>query len=676
MSRGASTGRSRGKEGIGDPGGTLRFLLRYFRDYLPSAAMAAVGAVCYALFSILVLVVLQAILSDVLMTDEGVEALLAGGLTHGAEAPADAADAAVDESAPGAPERPDVGDRLEEWLGFEVDLKSLLAGAYGKAKVVFGIDESNVVTFVAILLVVVMVGRSLSQFANGYFFQVIGLGGTNDLRNDLYQRILHQSSRFYSDHPSGELVSRIGADITVIQNAISTRLVDLFQQAPLLVLLIWYLVSFDGQLTFFCLVVLPLVAFLVARFGKGLRKTSHLSQERLADLSNLVAEAVRGHRVVKAFGMEDFELARFREATARHLKVRLRAQLLSYASSPAIEILVGLGVAAIVLYAGQAVRSGRFGPSDLVLYLGALLALYDPLRKLNKVNLSIQEGLAAAARVQGVMEAPRDIEELPDATELPQMSESIRFEHVSFAYDDGLPVLDDIDLVIPRGQVVALVGPSGAGKSTLVNLLQRLFDPVQGAVRIDGVDLREVTLHSLRSQIGIVTQDTILFNDSIRANIAYGRADLPLERVRQAARVAHADDFILEQESGYDTVIGEGGDKLSGGQRQRLAIARALLKDPPILILDEATSHLDSEAEALVQEALDRLMEGRTALVIAHRLSTVHRADRILVLQAGRVVEEGTHSELVERGGLYKRLYDHQFEDLRDGDDEDGSRTS
>lgn len=647
-------------EASGDRIGTARFLLRYFKRYLPAGALAVVGAISYAVFSIFIFVVFQAILSDVLMTDEGVDVLMSGGLGAPVEAPVEDTSNGP-EVGPGdhEPETTGLGGRLEEWLGIDLNLKQLLAQTYEWMKQRAGIDESEVVGFVAVLLVVVLAGRSLSQFANGYFFQVIGLGGTNELRNDLYQRILHQSSTFYAEHPSGELVSRIGGDIAVIQNAISNRLVDLFQQAPVLVVLIWYLFSFDGKLTLFCLVVLPAVAFVVARFGKGMRRTSHQSQERLADLSNLVAEAVRGHRVVKAFGMEDFELSRFREATARHLRVRLRAQLLSYASSPVVEILVGVGVGAIVIYAGQAVREGRYEPSDLVLYIGALLALYDPLRKLNKVNLIVQEGLAAAARVKSVMEAPRDVED-SGTRELPVISDAIHYDGVSFGYKEDRAVLRGIDLSIPRGQLVAFVGPSGAGKSTLVNLLPRFFDPSKGAVRIDGRDVREVSLKSLRAQIGIVTQETMLFNDSIRANIAYGRADLPLERVREAARAAHADDFIME-EGGYEMVIGESGVKLSGGQRQRLAIARALLKDPPILILDEATSHLDSESEALVQDALERLMQGRTALVIAHRLSTIQRADRILVMDEGKVVEEGTHTELLQRGGVYQRLHDHQF---------------
>ena len=394
-----------------------------------------------------------------------------------------------------------------------------------------------------------------------------------------------------------------------------------------------------------------------------MRRTSHRSQERLADISNLVAEAVRGHRVVKAFGMEGFEMQRFRQATRRHLKVKLKAQLLTYASSPVIESLAAVGAVGFIVYAGFTVRSGELSPSQVVQFLTNLLMLYDPVRKLNKVNLILQEALAAAHRVASIMSIPNEVRDRPDAAELTGVESEIRFEGVSFAYETAT-VLRDVDLSIRRGELVALVGSSGAGKSTLVNLLPRYFDPDRGRVSIDGIDVRDVSLKSLRSQIGIVTQDTVLFNDSIRNNIAYGRSDLPLESVREAARAAYADDFIERCDDGYDTLIGESGAKLSGGQRQRLAIARALFKDPPILILDEATSHLDSEAEALVQKALYRLMSGRTALVIAHRLSTIKRADRILVMAAGQVVEEGSHEELLAAGGQYKRLFDLQFQDM------------
>lgn len=499
--------------------------------------------------------------------------------------------------------------------------------------------------------------RSVAAFANGYLFQKIGLGATNDLRNDLYRTILHQSSRFYSEHPSGELLSRLGNDIQVLQNAVTTRLLDLVQHSITLIVLIWLLLSTHLVFGVITLVVAPLVVVPIVRFGKGMFKTSRHTQERMADLSNLVNEAVRGHRVVKAFGMEKFEERRFHAAADRHLAMKLRAQLIATASSPVVETLIVTGGAALLFYAGRAVASGEVGSAQLVTFLTTLALIQDPVRRLNKVNLALQESLASGQRVQQLMALPNEIEETADARVLNGLGDGIHFDRVSFAYEKET-VLDCIDLQVQPSETVALVGRSGAGKSTLVNLVPRFFDPDQGAVKIDGYDLRQVTLASLRGLIGVVTQDTVLFNDTVRNNIAYGRADLSLERVYAAARAAHADDFIRQMPEGYDTLIGESGLKLSGGQRQRLAIARALVKDPPILILDEATSHLDSASEALVQEALENLMRGRTVLVVAHRLSTIQRADRIVVMEQGRIVEQGSHQQLLAAGGAYKELHD------------------
>ncbi|MEO1082950.1 MAG: ABC transporter ATP-binding protein [Acidobacteriota bacterium] len=633
----------------------IRFLAAYFKPYTPQLVGALVAAFFYALASVLGLVVFQVILSDVVLTDQSVGEAL--GLSSGGVSPSDDGADSGDE---GGRELPfGLGEKLEA-----LDLHQMLMDGYAALKQTFEVTEESVVYFVPILLVLVISMRSVARFVNGYLFQVMGLGATNDLRNDLYERILRQSSRFYSRHPSGELLSRVGNDITVVQNAVSTRFVDFFQQVPTFIATIWLLVSLNAKLAGVLFFVVPAIALPIVRFGKGMRRTSHKSQERLADLSNLVAEAVRGHRVVKAFGAELFELARFRKAAWRHLRVKLRAQMLTYASGPVIETLAAIGAGAFLIYAGRAVRAEELAASDLVTFLVGSIALYDPIRKLNKVNLALQEALAAAQRVEAVMEEANDVVDAEDAVELPALQQEIHFDGVSFAYKDQT-VLHDIDLRIPAGQVVALVGKSGAGKSTLVNLLPRFFDPTRGAVRIDGVDIRGASLESLRAQIGLVTQDTMLFNDTVRNNIAYGRENASQESVEAAATAAFADDFVrkLDGGLGYDTVLGESGGGVSGGQRQRLAIARALLKDPPILILDEATSQLDTEAESLVQRALANLMSGRTALVIAHRLSTIQRADRILVMDQGRIVEEGKHDELLRQGGIYKHLYDLQFRD-------------
>ena len=384
---------------------------------------------------------------------------------------------------------------------------------------------------------------------------------------------------------------------------------DLVQQSLTLMFLLALLLSTHFKLALICLVLTPIFVFPIVRFGSGMRRTSHRSQERMADLANLVGEGVRGHRVVKAFGMEEFEFKRFRQATRRHLRVNLWAQMLSTLSSPVIESMGVLGVAALLVYAGLQIRAGSLSAPLFIAFLINLFWMYEPIRKLNKVNLVLQQSLAAAQRVYSMMLVPNEIQEAENPKTISSVEEGIAFDNVSFSYDDQ-QVLHNVDLTIKKGEMVALVGPSGAGKSTLINLLPRFFDPSSGVVRIDQSDIRELSLESLRSLIGMVTQDTILFDDSIRNNIGYGRRDLPLERVREAAAAAYADEFIMDSAMGYDTSIGESGLRLSGGQRQRLAIARALVKNAPILILDEATSHLDSESEALVQKALYNLMDG------------------------------------------------------------------
>jgi ATP-binding cassette, subfamily B, bacterial MsbA len=665
MSRSDQRDQRRGTGGGGASGAsgasgakTRAFFWRYLRTYGAWAGLALAGVLVFAAANGAIVALVEPIFSEVLLTDEVPAALGGGVLSRPKEQPPaapTAPTAARAEGAKTAAEASPLGD-----LKRRLDISRHLDESYRSVKRRLGIGPAEVVYFVPLLFVLVFLLRSLADFVSGYAFQRIGLGVTTDIRNDLYRHVLGQSSRFHAEHPSGELVARVINDVAMMQNAVSNRLLDLFQQSLTLLVLLVLLLSAHFRLAAICLIAAPILVYPIVRFGKGMRRTSHSSQERMADLASLMAEGVRGHRVVKAFGMEEFELGRFRQATARHLRVNLWAQMLAHASGPVVEALAAIGAAALLVFAGQSIRNEQLTAGQLIRFIVTLLMMYDPIRKLNKVNLVLQEAMAAGQRVAGLMAIPNEVVEAPGARRLEKVEQGIAFEKVSFAYEDR-PVLSDVELRIRAGEIVALVGPSGAGKTTLVNLLPRFFETESGRVAIDGIDIRQIELKSLRALIGIVTQDTLLFNDTIRANIAYGRSDLPLERVREAAAAAYADEFIMEMPHTYDTVIGESGLRLSGGQRQRLAIARALLKNAPILILDEATSQLDSQSEALVQKALYNLMQGRTTLVIAHRLSTVMQADRIVVMEAGRIVEIGSHRELLELGGTYKRLYDLQF---------------
>lgn len=515
--------------------------------------------------------------------------------------------------------------------------------------------------YVLLALLIVYVTRAVTMFLSEYAFQKVGLSTIRDLRSELYESIINQSNRFFARRPTGELVSRIVSDVEMIQTAVSTRMGDLVQESANLIVLAAYVFFVNTELALLSLVVAPLIIIPIVQFAKRLRRATRITQERMADVATLLEETIRGVRIVKAFAMEKFEVRRFDEITDRHLAISLRARMIQALSSPVMELLAGICIILLVSYAAIRIRSGVMTLGEFISFVMALALMYQPVKKLNKVNLTLNTALAATERVFQIIDHENEVTEKEDAIELTDVGEGIRYENVRFAYNENEPVLEGVDLDVKPGQTVALVGPSGAGKSTIVNLLPRFYDVNGGSLKVGGHDVRDVTLRSLRNLIGIVTQETILFNDTIRNNIAYGRADIGEDELRRAAEAANAAEFIENLPDRYDSWIGEGGSQLSGGQRQRLAIARALLKNSPILILDEATSALDTESESLVQEALVNLMAGRTTLVIAHRLSTVRRADKIIVLQSGQIVEQGRHDELLEQGGLYQRLYAMQF---------------
>jgi subfamily B ATP-binding cassette protein MsbA len=513
---------------------------------------------------------------------------------------------------------------------------------------------------VPLLLLAALLVKNFFAYLSEFSLNSIGLAMVRDLRRDTYRALLDQSTRFSSETSSGDLISRLLTDAEQVQAAFGARFADFVQGTLTMGLVLLYVFSLNFQLALAVLVVAPLLVVPIVGNFRKLRRTGFSARERMGEMGALLAETLRGHRLIKTYAMEDFEARRFNEANHRYFDASRRTIRLQALNSPLMEILAGVGLALVFIYAAGQIRSGAMTVGGLMSFLAAIMMLYKPLKDVTRTNIVLQVALASAERIFQLVDAPREIVESPTASELPPFSGALRYEGVRFDYG-AEPVLRDIDLVIRRGETVALAGPSGAGKTTLVNLLPRLYDPTGGRITLDGIDVRDATLASLRGQIGLVTQDTILFDTSVRENIAYGETSPPEQRVVAAATAAYADEFIRRMPRGYDSRVGEGASRLSGGQRQRIAIARAIYRDAPILILDEATSQLDTESEALIGRALANLMRGRTTLVIAHRLSTVRRADRIIVLDRGRIVEEGTHQELLTGRGLYRRLHDMQY---------------
>ncbi|HJZ70021.1 MAG TPA: ABC transporter transmembrane domain-containing protein [Blastocatellia bacterium] len=519
----------------------------------------------------------------------------------------------------------------------------------------------NALPIVAVLLVLFTAIRGSSEYLSNVLMWRIGVGAVVDLRQRLYDHILQQSSEFFTEHPTNTLTTHIISDAEKVQVAVSTLLADLLREGLTFLALLLLVFVLNWRLTLAIIVVGPLIYTLTVRFGRRLRRIAHSTQEGTEDVLDIAQETISGHRIVKAFGMEQFEQRKFREALIHLARTQVRAARVVYLSSPILELLGVLIAAGFLLYAREVIAAGAMTIGTFAAYIVAMLQMYDPLRKLSRIQNYFQQSFAATSRIYKLLDIHTEKRDRPGAIELAPLRQRIEFRNVSFKYHDSNDwILRDVNIAVPRGEVIALVGLSGAGKSTLTNLLMRFYDPTRGEILIDGTDTRDAKLASLRAQIALVTQEVILFNDTIVNNIAYGGAEFDRERIEAAARAAYAHDFIIER-GGYETVIGERGVKLSGGERQRLAIARAILKDAPILVLDEATSALDTQSERLVQHALANLMQGRTTLVIAHRLTTIHSADQIVVLDRGRVVDVGTHGELMSRGGIYRDLYELQF---------------
>ena len=559
---------------------------------------------------------------------------------------------------------------IDEMFGASPAAGGLVAGqaAATKARLldvlwnVLHIAPADIKKALPFVLVAVIFGKGLFAFLSSFFMKAVGNKIVKRMRDELYAHILGQSSGYFDRATTGDLMSRLTNDVDRIQQAVGTAMSDLVEESFILAGMLISLFINDWRLALVAFVVTPLAVIPMAAFSRQLKKQGRKSQLRMSEIYNLIHETISGNRVVKAFTMEGFELRKFLKASMKYYRINLRLAWVSSLSSPFMEFVGGIVAAFLLMLGTDRIAKHQISPGDFGLFFMTIFYMFTPIKRLSRANNVVQQAVACHDRVREVLNTPPEIQDRPGAYPLPAIQGQVRFEHVGFSYLADRPVLFDVNFEARPRETVALVGLSGAGKTTIINLLGRFYEATSGRITIDGIDIREVTLASLRSQIGLVTQEIVLFNDTVRANIAYGLDDVPLERVIESSRAAECHDFIMELPQGYETSIGERGGSLSVGQRQRLALARALLKNPPILILDEATSSLDSESERLIQQALSRILKNRTTFVIAHRLSTIRSADTILVVDEGRIVESGSHEMLIHRPrGIYRKLHDLQF---------------
>lgn len=528
---------------------------------------------------------------------------------------------------------------------------------------VLAAKDYSMLNTIAVGIIVIYMLRGIFFFGQTYLMSYIGQRVVIDIREALYRHLQRLSLSYFEKRQTGAIMSHVTNDVAALQSALVENVIDMVTEGMILIGSVGAMFFIHWKLALLTLVTSPLVAQAINIFGKKLRRASHVMQERAADITSVLQETISSVRVVKSFVREEYEINRFNQENENNFLAQMKTAQLMATLTPIIEFLAAIGVTIIIWYGGLEVINGNLTAGALIAFLMYVINLSNPMKRLSRVYGNIQKALAAAQRVFAVLDTEPEIQDTPGAAPLPAINGKVVFDNITFEYKPGETALSDITFTAQPGQMIALVGPSGAGKTTIASLVPRFYDPASGSILIDGVDIRTVTLDSLREQIGIVPQETVLFNGSVYDNIRYGRLDASEAEVIKAAKAANAHQFIVDMPDGYQTQIGERGGKISGGQRQRIAIARAILKNPRILILDEATSALDTESEHLVQEALDKLMVDRTSFVIAHRLSTIQRADMILVMEKGRIVEQGTHAELLTQGGLYSKLYQTQFKD-------------